>query len=111
MNIHFGPFEDTAPGTDLCRIFCAGIGTLPLGVVLVMLFSRCALLSGREATHCWQPCFMNLIFAGNGINAALRVRVTGRVLSIVEGMKRRLQTWKSDQNKKPERSKTFSATS
>jgi hypothetical protein len=54
---------------------------------------------------------MNLIFAGNGINAALRVRVKGRVLSIVEGMKRRLQTWKSDQNKKPERSKTFSATS
>ena len=52
MNIHFGPFEDTAPGTDLCRIFCAGIGPLPLGVVLVMLFSRCALLSGREATHC-----------------------------------------------------------
>ena len=42
----------TAPGTDFRRIFCAGIGPLQLGVVLVMPFSRCALLSGLTATLC-----------------------------------------------------------
>ena len=51
--------------------------------------------------------FINLIFVGNWRNAALRrVRFKGRVLSIVEGMKRPLQTWKIDQ-KQPESSNHF----
>ena len=52
MKIHLGiVLEDTTPSTELPHDFCAGIGPLQLGVVLVMSFSRCALLSGLAANH------------------------------------------------------------
>ena len=34
-------WENTTPSTELPRVFCAGIGPLQLGVVLVLIISRC----------------------------------------------------------------------
>ena len=38
VGIHLGVmWENSSPGTELSRIFCAGIGPLQLGVVLVFI--------------------------------------------------------------------------
>ena len=39
MKIHFGHRINTTPGTEVLRIFCAGIDLLQIGIVLVFNFS------------------------------------------------------------------------
>ena len=43
-------WENTAPGTEFPRILCAGIGTLHLGVMLVLLLIKC--VDHTTFTHC-----------------------------------------------------------
>ena len=44
-----------APGTEFARYFCAGIGPLQLGVVLVFIMFDLRNVSGHQ-WHTWQMC-------------------------------------------------------
>ena len=81
-----------APGTEFTRDFlCRDRSAAARRCACYAIFSLRSFIRASSkslksfflALVCSQPCFMNLIFAGNWRNAALRIRFKGRGLSIV----------------------------